>query len=179
MEERPLECSECKKDIAVQYTEIVNNNIVHTCMCAECPILQQRMHGIASTEDSEPQLGNTAGLCCGNCDTNLETVRTGNPLGCEECYDVFADVLIMEMQASNKVSQRLFSEKSKKSMPIHIGRSPGESTEINPSIRLIALNEALNEVLLKEDYEQAAWLRDQIKELTEQTENAESSNEKK
>jgi protein arginine kinase activator len=29
------------------------------------------------------------------------------------------------------------------------------------------LNEALNETLTREDYEQAAWLRDQIKELME------------
>jgi protein arginine kinase activator len=38
---------------------------------------------------------------------------------------------------------------------------------INPSSRLLALNEALKETLSREDYEQAAWLRDQIKALTE------------
>ncbi len=48
-----------------------------------------------------------------------------------------------------------------------MGRAPGEKIEISPSLKLIALNEALSETLSREDYEQAAWLRDQIKKLTE------------
>ena len=59
----------------------------------------------------------------------------------------------------------------KKSHPIHIGRAPGESLAISPSSRLLALNEALKETLNREDYEQAAWLRDQIKALTDNEEN--------
>ena len=47
-------------------------------------------------------------------------------------------------------------------MPLHIGRAPGEVVEINPTLRLIALNEALDETLIREEYEQAAVLRDQI-----------------
>ncbi len=42
--------------------------------------------------------------------------------------------------------------------------------EINPSLRILALNEALNEMLKSEKYEQAAWLRDQIKALTDERE---------
>jgi protein arginine kinase activator len=37
------------------------------------------------------------------------------------------------------------------------------------------LNEALNETLKKEDYEQAAWLRDQIKAITEKTEQSDET----
>lgn len=163
--ERPLECSECKKSIDIYYSEIVGNNIATTCMCKECPILQQRLYGSLSEGSSKVVVDNDTGLCCGNCDTTLEDVRTGNPLGCEECYEVFSDVLVMEMLASNKISHKLLPDKEKKSKPIHIGRSPGETEKINPSLRLIALNEAINETLSREDYEQAAWLRDQIKEI--------------
>ncbi|MBB64423.1 MAG: hypothetical protein CMO81_05110 [Waddliaceae bacterium] len=52
-----------------------------------------------------------------------------------------------------------------KSTPVHVGRAPGQSAEMSPTLRLVALNEALKETLSREDYEQAAWLRDQIKEL--------------
>ncbi len=48
--ERPLECSECKKPIAVKYTEIVGHSIIHTCMCADCPELERRLHGIPHRE---------------------------------------------------------------------------------------------------------------------------------
>ena len=34
-------------------------------------------------------------------------------------------------------------------------------------MQLVALHQALHETLSREDYEQAAWLRDQIKALTE------------
>lgn len=166
--ERPLECSECKKPVDVYYTEIIGSNKTSTCMCKDCPILHQRLHGSLSQETtSATPTDSHAGLCCGNCSLTLEAVRTGNPLGCEECYEVFSDVIIMEMLAANKISQRLQPETTKKSIPIHVGRAPGESTKVNPSLRLVALNEALNETLAREDYEQAAWIRDQIKEIQE------------
>jgi protein arginine kinase activator len=79
---------------------------------------------------------------------------------------VFGDVLLMEMKAAKRLSPRLFPVK--KAGPIHIGRAPGESLTINLSSRLLALNEALKETLKREDYEQAALLRDQIKALTEE-----------
>lgn len=56
----------------------------------------------------------------------------------------------------------------KKNLPLHMGRLPGQAVEINPALKLLALNQALHETLSHEDYEQAAWLRDQIKELTDE-----------
>jgi protein arginine kinase activator len=163
--DRPLECGECKKPIAVRYTEIVGETITHTSMCADCPELQRRLYGTSPQDYVASQVGVNAGLACGSCGTTLEEVRRGHRLGCTECYTVFGDVLIVELTASDRLSPRLAN--AKKSSPLHMGRSPGESLAINPSSRLLALNEALKETLSREDYEQAAWLRDQIKALTE------------
>lgn len=165
--DRPLECSECKKNISVIYTEIVGNAITRTAMCADCPELQKRLRGapVPHVGTSEEGVG---GLACGNCGTTLESLRTGIPVGCSGCYEVFDDVLLAEMLSSQKLPPRITT--TKKSIPIHIGRAPGAAQEMNPSLRLLALNEALNETLKREDYEQAAWLRDQIKALTEHPE---------
>jgi protein arginine kinase activator len=163
--ERPLECSECKKPIAIRYTEIVGDSITHTSMCADCPELQRRLHGTSPKELVANQTGSPAGLECGNCGTTLEEVKRGHRLGCSDCYTVFEDVLLNELQAGNYVPARLTP--AKKGPSIHIGRSPGEQVSISPSSRLLALNEALKETLSREDYEQAASLRDQIKALTE------------
>lgn len=163
--DRPLECGECKKPIAIHYTEIVGDTITHTSMCADCPELQRRLHGTNPRELVANQAGTSAGLECGNCGTTLEEVKRGHRLGCPDCYTVFEDVLLMEMQAADRLSPRVLP--AKKSLPIHIGRAPGETLAINPSSRLLALNEALKETLSREDYEQAAWLRDQIKALTD------------
>lgn len=166
--DRPLECGECKKNITVHYTEVVGNNITTTAMCADCPELQKRLHGIPSPEAAAAQSEMGAGLACGNCGTTLEALRVGAPLGCSVCYEVFDAIMLQEMLASEKVPPRLATQK--KSLPVHIGRAPGESLQINPALRLLALNEALSDTLKKEDYEQAAWLRDQIKALTEHPE---------
>lgn len=164
--DRPLECTECKKPIAVQYTEIVGPMITHTCMCADCPVLRAKLQGTPHLEPIPGQAEGSTSLACGNCGTTLEAIRVGTPLGCDVCYEVFNDVLLPEMLAANKVPTRIVT--NKKSAPVYIGRAPGEMQEISPSLRLLALNEALSEMLKTEDYEQAAWLRDQIKALTDE-----------
>lgn len=163
MSERPLECSECKKPIKVCYTEIIGETIIRTSMCADCPELQKRLHGIPSGTVSS--LGGAA-LSCGGCGTTLDSIRQGGALGCSECYEVFGDILVAEMIPLTK---RIAS--GKKNALIHRGRAPGETAEMNPALRLLALNDALNETLTREDYEQAAYLRDQIKALMEKQEN--------
>ncbi len=168
--DRPLECGECKKPIAVRYTEIIGNNIVHICMCSDCPELQRRLYGTSLKDYIQSQAGVGAALECGNCGTTLEEVKRGNLLGCSECYSVFGDLLLNELQASGRLSSKISA--TRKGLPAHIGRAPGESVILSPSSRLLALDEALNETIKREDYEQAAWLRDQIKALTEKNENS-------
>ncbi|MBA3958091.1 MAG: UvrB/UvrC motif-containing protein [Parachlamydiaceae bacterium] len=167
--DRPLECTECRKQVMVRYTEIIGEQMTHTSMCGECPVLRNKLHGTPHLERESGQTEVSAGLACGNCGTSLKGIRMGTPLGCTVCYEVFDDILIPEMLAGGKVPQRMTT--TKRTMPLHIGRSPGEVQEINPSMRLLALNEALNEMLKSEDYEQAAWLRDQIKALTDEQPN--------
>lgn len=161
--DRPLECSECKKPITIRYTEIIGDNIIHTSHCSDCPELQKKLQGVAAVQANHFGGG---GLACGECGTTLQALKVGNPLGCSNCYEVFGDIIFSELVNSEKIPPRLFSQK--KSDPLHLGRSPGEIQEMNPSMRLLALNEALNETLKREDYEQAAWLRDQIKALTDE-----------
>lgn len=163
--ERPLECSECKKAITVIYTEIAGDMITQTSMCSDCPELQRRLHGTQNAQQIGEKEELSTGVACGNCSTPLEAVKMGSLLGCPVCYEVFEEAVLTELRDEEKLPQRVMTHA--RSVPIHIGRSPGELLEITPSIRLLALNEALNDTLKKEDYEQAAILRDQIKELTE------------
>jgi protein arginine kinase activator len=167
MADRPVECSQCKKPIKVIYKEIVDTSCICTEMCADCPVLQQRLHGQIQAPSREGLTETETGLCCENCRTSLESVKMGNPLGCSECYSVFSDVLIGELLAQDKIPSRIKKELPlKKTQPLHLGKSPNKPLTIPSSSRLTALNEALNEALKKENYEQAAWIRDQIKDLT-------------
>lgn len=166
MEERPIECSGCKKPIQIFYKEINEESIVCFEMCADCPILQQKLHG----KSHPPQhVDPEKGLCCGVCRTPLETIQMGQPLGCTECYSVFGDRLVVELITTKKIPPKLIKALNKnKNQPLHVGKSPHQSEGVPSPGKLTELNEALNEALRKENYEQAAWLRDQIKHLAEE-----------
>lgn len=169
--DRPLECCECKKNIAVRYTEIEPGSITHTHMCEDCPELQRRLFGTSPQELVANQAGQ-AGLVCGHCGTTLEEVRRGHRLGCGECYSVFEAALIQELLATNRMPKK--TSHKRRSLPLHKGRSPGEALSMSSSSRILSLNETLKEMLHREEYEQAAWLRDQIKALTEESKKEES-----
>lgn len=168
--ERPLECSECKKQIDVRYTEMERGQIHETSMCNDCPELHKKLRGVNLSTKLDDTSSKTH-LTCGDCGTSLEEIRVGHPMGCSHCYEVFADTIIYELYSMGKIPEKLDLEK--KSVPLHIGRAPGEALKVNPSLKLIALNEALDETLKREDYEQAALIRDQINALTEKSEQTE------
>ncbi len=166
MPERPLECSDCHRPITVHYTQIWEDNVIVVAHCAECPVLQRKLHGATPAPTSGSSKGERpAGVLCGTCETQLDAVRSGAPLGCAECYEVFSDVIAFELQEAKRLLRP--SEGAAKKGALHVGRSPGEVATLSPELPIIALNEALSETLKKEDYEQAAWLRDQIKALKE------------
>lgn len=172
MGERPVECGQCKKSAKVVYKEIVGNITTVTESCADCPILLNKLHGsspekrVAGKEDSE------AGLFCGQCHTPLEAVKMGNPMGCSECYRIFGDLLVQELIAENKIPKQL--QTGRRNQPLHVGKTPDKPANVPVSNQLPGLNEALNEALKQENYEEAAWLRDQIKELMDKKDESKS-----
>jgi protein arginine kinase activator len=123
-------------------------------------------------ELSEGMSNSATGLCCGYCHTPLEAIKMGNPIGCSQCYNIFSDVLFSELLEEDKIPQAMKS--ARRNQPLHIGKTPEGSIHIPSSSRLTALNEAMNEALSKENYEEAAWLRDQINELMEKKDDAPS-----
>ncbi len=164
--DRPIECSQCKKPVKVVYKEIVNKTITTTGMCADCPVLQQKLHG-EGVISSEKEFAGETGLCCGSCMTTYRSVKTGNPVGCSECYNVFCDLLTQQLVEAGSIPPRIKKNVTmKRSLPIHVGKSPEKTSSIGVSSRITSLNAALNVALKQENYEQAASIRDQIKSLT-------------
>lgn len=167
MAERSVECNQCKKPVKIIYKEIIGNSIMVTEMCADCPILEQKLHGSPSTETvAGEKIDQETGLACGKCRTLLESVNMGNPVGCSECYNVFGDAIISELIEEQKIPQNLKKGLSiRKNQPVHSGKLLGKQIGIPVSNKLTELNVALNEALKRENYEEAAGLRDQIKAL--------------
>lgn len=162
MSERPIECSECKKPVKVAYKEVVGTSMTCMEMCSDCPVLKAKLHG-----ETPLSKNNERSLCCGVCGTSLESVQTGQPLGCTECYAVFAEYIIALLIEMESLATPLRKKaQTQKLQTLHIGKSPEQSGSPALSSKLASLSEALNEAVKKENYEQAASLRDQIKALT-------------
>jgi protein arginine kinase activator len=166
MGERPIECSGCKKPANVVYKEIVGSSMTCTEMCSDCPVLKTKLQGDVPTSKSSER-----SLCCGVCGTSLESVTMGQSLGCVECYTVFADYIVHELINTDSIPSALKKKAQTQKLPtLHIGRSPQQAQSPLLSTKLASLNEALNEAVKKENYEQAASIRDQIKALTDKHE---------
>jgi protein arginine kinase activator len=161
MGDRPIECHQCKKPACVTYKEIVAESTICSEMCADCPVLQGKLHGDLSNPQRQEKE-----WYCGHCNTSFASVKMGECLGCTECYSVFGDFLIGELISTEEVPPSLQKKgPSKRLQAIHIGKSPDAAADLAPSSQLTSLNEALNDALKGENYEQAAWLRDQIRAL--------------
>lgn len=159
--ERPLSCSECQKEISVCYSTVVEGQVKRTWMCSNCPFLEEKLFGPVEKKPFNNKKKTL--LACAHCQTNLEQIRLGSSMGCSECYQVFAEVLSEELIQNDCIAKHTLKKKNAPSF--HVGRTPSDVQELSPTVKLIALNEALDETLIREDYEQAALLRDQIKEL--------------
>src|SRR5262245_48145699 len=100
--ERPLECGECKKPVVVIYTEIVGKMIYRIAMCADCPVLRQKLYGTAEAVARGPE-ALAGGLCCGSCGTTADEIKMGSALGCSICYEVFDNLLSQELLSQERI----------------------------------------------------------------------------
>ncbi|EPP34474.1 uvrB/uvrC motif family protein [Chlamydia ibidis] len=161
--ETPL-CYHCQQPAKVSYTEVDKDKLIRCYVCESCPYPTPYY-----SRDSIllcPS-GDSLTLECGNCKT-IWQVRPDEELsfGCHLCYVHFKTQLLSRLTQNKWVSPSFILEPGCGSL--HVGRSPGELSNMNPLLKLIALNEALQDTLAREDYEQAALIRDQINNLKNQ-----------
>lgn len=164
MVDRPLECSSCQKAVAVLYKEIKDKTITCYSMCQDCPILASRLY-LDKERKQEEGLEHQRRVVCSKCSTSFEAVERGEMLGCSECYQVFANLILSFLISLKRIPEHLKDALKNSEFTLHIGKRPKDKKEKNTSLELASLTEALNSAIAKENYEQAAWLRDQIATL--------------
>lgn len=164
--ERCLECSECRKPIHTCYIICSQSGIQRLGMCADCPMLKRKLYG----QDTSPPIleskNGLARLCCGGCGLTRDEVKMGAPIGCALCYEIFEDEIFQEIVELRHLPSKI--GEGKRPLQIHIGKIPANQQEHGrePATTLVSLQKALQDTISREDYEQAAWLRDKIQALT-------------
>jgi protein arginine kinase activator len=156
-------CDSCqKREATVHLTEIVDGAKHEVHYCEECA----QQHGV-HTLSPQSFLGNLVGagsgaeegpepdLVCTGCDLTYGEFRQRGRLGCPECYVAFREGLVPLLERIHGSAQ-------------HLGRVPEKAGEhLKVERRLVELKRELARVIQREEYEQAAGIRDRIRELTE------------
>ena len=156
-------CCVCKeREAKVHLTQIQGEKMQKVDLCEECASnkgvndpagfsLADLLLGLGASQEIDQSVG--AELKCPKCGfTQADFKKTGR-LGCSECYGTFADGLASLIKAMHKGTK-------------HTGKVPARLfRDIVRSDRLNELKRSLEEAVSKEDYESAATIRDEIRQL--------------
>ena len=160
-------CSICKeKPATVHLTQIVGDKMQKMDLCEDCAkakgINDPTGFGLADLDlvlglGASQQIEQSAGgveLKCPRCGFTQADFKKSGRLGCPECYKTFAEGLSGLLKTMHKSTR-------------HVGKAPEalRATREN-SDRLKTLQTKLARAIKDENYEQAAQVRDEIKQLT-------------
>ena len=158
-------CSICKeKEATVHLTQIAGDKMQKVDLCEACAkskgmndptafSLADQLFGLGAALEIE-QAGGGTGLKCAACGFTQADFKKAGRLGCPECYATFAEPLEGLLKTMHKGTR-------------HVGKVP-ESLRQNRDLsdRLKLLQKKLSKAIGREDFEEAAILRDEIKQVT-------------
>ncbi len=158
-------CDVCQVNQAtVHLTEIVDDQMTELHLCEECAksksMHMEQQFGLADLLAGLSDLGKTQGevketvkLQCVACGLRYEDFRKAGRLGCGDCYTSFRKYLLPLIRRIHGSSK-------------HYGKVPLVlSKPVKAKSDLAQLKEKLDKAIAAEEFEEAARIRDKIKEL--------------
>jgi protein arginine kinase activator len=162
-------CDVCKcNDATVFLTQILEGKMHKVNLCEDCSkekgvqdptsfALADLLLGLGATDEIEKGTGSQK---CGVCGFSQADFKKTGRLGCSECYVTFGDGLTSLLKAMHKGTE-------------HVGKLPHRAQRtVALSHRMRTLTENLQKAVADENYETAASLRDQIKQLESELANS-------
>ncbi len=156
-------CCICKeKPATVHLTDIKGDKVQKVDLCEECAknkgvndstfALADMLLGLGASQEIEQAAGGVE-VKCPQCGFTQADFKKSGRLGCAECYKTFADGLEGLLKSMHKGTR-------------HAGKVPeGLRQTRDLSDRLNALQQKLAKAIQEENFEQAAALRDEIKQM--------------
>lgn len=161
-------CQQCHKKVAtIFFTQLLNNQVQKMSLCEPCArelgITDAHSFGLAevllqSNAAQKRLLHRIEVGVCPACGFSWEEFSVHGRLGCPKCYEVFEPHLHKALRSTQKSLRhegkipRRFDERSSGSVRLSGGRSEDVAW----------LRQALLQVVSREDFEEAARLRDRI-----------------
>ena len=179
-------CDNCgKREANVKYSENINGRKKEMHLCEECseklgigkmdfsmPIDFSSFFGGLledfETNDFMPLFDEVKTLKCDNCGYNFEDIVNTGKLGCGNCYNVFEgrlDPIIKKIQGSNRHTGRIGKIMDNNIEKKINDNNKEKNTNQKEISKIDKLQEDLKQAIKEERYEDAAKIRDEIKEL--------------
>ncbi len=157
-------CDECgEREAEIQVTKIVGGEISHLNLCRECA--QEIAEEVAFSMLSElPKFlkdlldfsvfseATFEPKSCSRCGLTIQEFQEKGRLGCSECYKVFWDEL-------DPLLKRVHGSR------VHRGKAPSMPEPEKIRRRVNALRKRLEKLIKEEKFEEAAQVRDMIRDL--------------
>lgn len=172
-------CDICNKNQAtVHLTEIINDQMSELHLCEECAskksMQMEQQFGLADllaglVDFEKPnQEKESMTIKCKNCGLTYADFRKIGRLGCSECYSAFKKYLVPLIK---KIHGSI----------VHFGKSPvsKQAKILKKKIDVQDLRLKLQQAIEREAFEEAAKIRDQIKELEKKQQDKSQENEDK
>ncbi|RNC62767.1 MAG: Protein-arginine kinase activator protein [Candidatus Dichloromethanomonas elyunquensis] len=162
-------CQNChQRESTIHLTKIVNGQTTQIHLCQECAQkvqgfgfslypgmvsdFLQAIFGMHTFEQSGQTEGKLQQEKCPGCGRTFSQIQRAGRLGCSKCYEKFGpqmELLLRRIQGAGT----------------HVGKVPARGGAVFRSKQeLIQLREKLQELIQREEFEQAALVRDQIRE---------------
>lgn len=159
-------CQVCNKNNAtVHYTKIINGEVEELHLCDECAMnknefefdtsfsFHKLLTGLIDSIQKESVKKDVDDIVCSFCGLSYSKFRETGKFGCIHCYDTFKTKLIPLFRGIHGHNE-------------HLGKIPKRANKTIAKHREISkLREKLEDLVHKEAFEEAAVLRDKIKEL--------------
>jgi protein arginine kinase activator len=162
-----MQCSICKeKPATVHLTQIVGDKMQKLDLCEDCakdkgvndPLFAPAdvLLGLGASQEIE-QAGGGVELKCPRCGFTQADFKKSGRLGCPECYKTFSEGLSGLLKTMHKGTR-------------HVGKAPEALRATRESAdKLKTLQKKLAKAIESEKFEEAAQLRDEIKQMTERS----------
>ena len=159
----------CKQNAAqVHLTQIVDDKIKKIDLCEDCAkhkgindgpgfAIADLLLGLGASQEMA-QAGGGEDLRCPSCGFTGADFKKAGRLGCSQCYVTFAESLENLLKTMHKGTR-------------HVGKVPHSLRQTKDlADRLKQLQKKLDRAVTEEDFEQAASLRDEIRNTRDQLE---------
>ncbi len=186
------------REATVKYVEVINGVKTEHNLCSHCARsvdigqysalfegefpLGRLLAGLLGMQNAESGTARYDSVACPNCHTTYKEFVQNSRFGCPDCYSVF-DPLIGENIKKLQGSERHVGKRPKnlQGQADEVGKGHGTAgfgseaeneaegfQKLDAKERVLILQARLKEALRREDYEQAAALRDEMRGLKEE-----------